>query len=294
MKSISLNIAGYGIRVITHEMTDLYVEPRFRHFICEGGNEDISIEIHVGKYGLDKEYVKVFEAPYVEEINGVKSTKNDEFWSIWKGNDSVCIKAVSPFCSDYSSSVLVIPENGRQWHLWYAGCESMPPVFQYPLDGLVIYYLTMTYGGLLVHGSGVRYREHGFAFCGVSGQGKSTMANLWEKAGAEVIHDDRLIIRCVDNRYRMFNTPVYCDEKPKEAPLDKLFLIEHGIENTMIRLSGVGAVSSILSNCIQHNWNPAAVSSILSSVVNVCSTIPVYLLTFKPDKNIVNYLLDEC
>ena len=49
------------------------------------------------------------------------------------------------------------------------------------------------------------------------------MAMLWKGAGAKVVHDDRLVIRKVGKEYFMYNTPVYDDEVPEYAHLDKYF-----------------------------------------------------------------------
>ena len=78
------------------------------------------------------------------------------------------------------------------------------------------------------------YAGHGYIFSGVSGKGKSTMAKLWDKSGAKVIHDDRLILRNTGNGYKMFNTPVYNNDEPRESLLDKIFIIEHGSKNMLI------------------------------------------------------------
>ena len=48
--------------------------------------------------------------------------------------------------------------------------------------------------------------------------------------GAKVIHDDRLILRKTASGYMMFNTPVYNNDEPNESPLNKIFLIEHGLK----------------------------------------------------------------
>ena len=67
----------------------------------------------------------------------------------------------------------------------------------------------------MIHASGVYYNGRGYLFSGVSGKGKTTMAGLWDNIGAQVIHDDRLIIRSIDGVYRMFNTPVYRNDEPR-------------------------------------------------------------------------------
>ena len=67
--------------------------------------------------------------------------------------------------------------------------------FEYPLDGLILYYLTVINGDIMIHASGVNNAGEGYLFSGVSGKGKSTMAKIWDNYGAKVIHDDRLVIR---------------------------------------------------------------------------------------------------
>ncbi len=108
----------------------------------------------------------------------------------------------------------------------------------------------------------------------ISGKGKTTMARLWDNAGARIIHDDRLILRNTGNGYIMYNTPVYQNDKPAESPLNRIFIIEHGEENELIPVSGASAVSMVMANCIQHNWDPEMIAGLLGSVSEMCATDP--------------------
>jgi hypothetical protein len=107
-----------------------------------------------------------------------------------------------------------------------------------------------------------------------------------------VIHDDRLIIRKIRDKYMIFNTPVYRDEVPSSVSLARIFLIEHGKENKMIPIKGATAVSMMLSNCIQHNWNPEIIARLMGSVSIMCAEIPVLKLSFRPDRSIIDYILE--
>ena len=49
------------------------------------------------------------------------------------------------------------------------------------------------------------------------------MALLWDNIGAQVIHDDRLIIRNVRGVFRMYNTPVYKNDVPRMPRLTGFF-----------------------------------------------------------------------
>jgi hypothetical protein len=157
--------------------------------------------------------------------------------------------------------------------------------FEYPLDGLILYYLTVIHNDIMIHASGVSYAGKGFLFSGVSGKGKSTMAGLWNDMGAKVIHDDRLIIRKTADGYKMFNTPVYDNDYPLNSPLDRIYIIEHGAENKLIQLKEASAVSQVLANCIQHAWDAGIVARTSESISEICIKIPTSRL-LQPAKTI--------
>jgi dephospho-CoA kinase len=74
----------------------------------------------------------------------------------------------------------------------------------------------------------------GRVFSGVSGIGKSTMAEIWRNIGAQVINDDRLIIRIVkDGSIVMFNTPMTYSDSYKSTPLNHLYLPFHSKEKCL-------------------------------------------------------------
>ena len=145
----------------------------------------------------------------------------------------------------------------------------------------------------MIHASGVNHGGKGYLFTGISGKGKSTMAMLWDTYGAQVIHDDRMIIRKKGDGYIMFNTPVYDNDYPLESPLGKIFVIEHGTENSMIPLKEAASVSQVMANCIQHTWDTSIIGNLLGSVAQMCRIVPSYKLLFKPGRSAIDYILNE-
>jgi hypothetical protein len=117
------------------------------------------------------------------------------------------------------------------------------------------------------------------------------MAKLWHDHGAEIIHDDRLILRKTGTGYGMYNTPVYRNDEPRKSDITSIFLISHGKENELIPVRGASAISLLMANCIQHNWDPVVISGLLETVSHICAIIPVYQLWFKPDSSIIEVLL---
>jgi hypothetical protein len=292
MRNYSLDIAGYRIKFESaSDGFELVPGVRFQNFICTGNNHDILINVHSEKFKLPKEAQKVFDAPYVEEINGIRIKKSDKFWSIHKNQSDLFIKSVFPVSSEKKSAVLKFSMKEKNWDLWFEGAGNEADPLEYPLDGLILYYLTAINGDIMIHASGVNHNGRGYIFSGVSGKGKTTMAKLWDSSGACVIHDDRLILRNTGSGYKMYNTPVYTDDKPRESQIDKIYLIEHGIKNEQAPMSGAAAIGMVMANCIQHNWDPEIVARLLSAVSDLCNSIPVVRLPFKPDRRIIDEIL---
>ncbi|MCK4699579.1 MAG: hypothetical protein KAT38_04580, partial [Bacteroidales bacterium] len=104
-------------------------------------------------------------------------------------------------------------------------------------------------------------------------------------------HDDRLIIRNIYNRFVMYNTPVYNNETQRSSPVDKIFLIDHGTANTIAPTGKSEALSLVMSNCIQHLWDPSIIESLTETLVKLTSETDIDRLFFKPDKSVISYIL---
>lgn len=294
MRSYNLNIAGYNIGFESGDSgPELIPSARFQRNICPKTETDLLILIHSGLNELPSEAERVFHAPFVEEVNGIQIRHKANFWSIWKHRSDLYIKTILPLCSTEKNAVLKFSLNTKKWDLWLDGDEDGIDPFEYPLDGLILYYLTVMHGDIMIHASGVNNLGRGYIFSGVSGKGKTTMARLWDNTGAKVIHDDRLIIRNRGTGYRMYNTPVYNNDEPHDSPLNKIFIIEHGLNNKIVPIKGASAISLVMANCIQHNWGPDIIARLLGSVSIMCNTIPVVKLSFLPDKSVIDYIIED-
>lgn len=294
MRSYNLKIAGYNIGFeAAANGPDLKPSDRFLRNINQSTGSDILITVHSEPFNLPKGAERVFRAPYVEEIQGIKFNNESNFWSVWKYHSELYIWTIFPLSSTEKNAVLKFSLTSMEWDLWIYGAQNETDPFEYPLDGLILYYLTVINGDIMIHASGISNAGHGYIFSGVSGKGKSTMAKLWDNSGARVIHDDRLILRNTGNGYRMFNTPVYSNDEPREAVLSKIFIIEHGTENILMPLKGANAVTQVMANCIQHNWGADIIARLLGSISIMCGTIPTSKLFFKPDRSVIDLILEN-
>lgn len=294
MRKYNLNIAGYKIRFEnTLDETDIIPSQRFSKYISTENKYDFLIKIQSGKIKLPESAVKVFDAPYVEEIGNTRIKKSDDFWSVFQYHDDLFISVSFPGHDEEKSAILKFSLHKREWDLQINNPGKSFDPMEYPLDGLILYYLTVIHGDIMIHASGVSYEGKGFIFSGISGKGKTTMAGLWDRHGARIIHDDRLIIRRKGPRYMMYNSPVYRNDQPRKSYIDSIFLIDHGNENLILPVKGAAAITSLISNCIQHNWSDFLIKGMLDSAVKICTSVPVYYLRFRPDVTIINYILQH-
>jgi hypothetical protein len=294
MNSYNLNIAGYRIKFeSTDDGPDLMPSERFQRFLSNDTGTDILINIHSGKYELPLDAVKVFNAPYVEEINGIKVKKNEKFWNVHKKDNDLFIRTSFPLSTEKKKAILKFSLTSTEWDMWIEGAGRETDPMEYPLDGLILYYITSIHNSIMIHASGINNAGKGYLFSGISGKGKTTMAKLWDKSGCMVIHDDRLIIRKTGSEYIMYNTPVYKNDSPRESKIDRLFLIEHGKKNRIIPVKGAECVSLVMANCIQHNWNREVIDRLLGSVSELCADIPVSKLFFTPDRTVIDHILEN-
>jgi hypothetical protein len=150
MRNYNINIAGYNI---TFESLDdgpeLVPSERFLRKTCAENESDVRIRVHSGKLTLPDEAERVFHAPFVEEVNGITVHQKTNFWSVWKYNNDLFIKTLLPLCPMESNALLAFSLQKHDWDLWIdCPLEEVDPL-DYPLDGLILYYLTVFTGDIM-------------------------------------------------------------------------------------------------------------------------------------------------
>ena len=175
MRRYNLEIAGYNIGFESSaDGPELVPSKRFLGYITGETRPDINIKVHSGAFELPVDAEMVFHAPYFEEINGLQIQHNMDFWSILKHRGDLFIKTIFPLSPVEKKAVLSFSLTMREWDLWIKDPEDEVDPLEYPLDGLILYYLTVMHGDIMIHASGVNNVGHGFLFSGMSGKGKST------------------------------------------------------------------------------------------------------------------------
>ncbi len=164
--------------------------------------------------------------------------------------------------------------------------------FFHPLGILHLIEMARVENAFLLHASGINDKGAGYVFSAVSGTGKSTMAKLWHDQGANIVNDDRLLIRVSeDGKVQFYNTPMpYYKSVPSGVELSKFFLIKQSIDNYIKPLSVLEGALKILGNCMQHQYDKKQVSGLLDLLERAVSICPAYELGFKPDSDVVDLI----
>jgi hypothetical protein len=168
--------------------------------------------------------------------------------------------------------------------------------FAYPLHEILTIHLLCRDQGLLLHACGIVDRGDGILFCGMSGGGKSTLANIWqEQTGNIVLSDDRVIVRMNDGCVTAFGTPWHGEAghaSPAMARLRRIFFIEHAEKNWVKKLSRTEIVSYLIARSFPPLWDRDGMMRTLEFADILSQTIPCYGLGFVPDDRIIGFVRD--
>jgi hypothetical protein len=186
----------------------------------------------------------------------------------------------------------------------------------YPVDELLIMHRLTQERAIELHGVGiVGPGGIGNLFVGHSGAGKSTTARLWTSLHhVEILSDDRVIVRedtvredpvrevsARDDKaklghggMRMYGTPWHGEAHfalPQSAPLQRIFVLEHGQGNVLTRLTRSQVVGELFARSFVPFHRHEYVDAALSFLERVADTVPCYRYSFEPDERAVEKIL---
>ena len=225
----------------------------------------------------------------------------------------------------FSRTILQISEES------FANVSYEAEPLGYPLDELLIMHRLTQERAIELHGVGiVGPNGSGNLFVGHSGAGKSTTARLWTSLhDVEILSDDRIIVRedpvredvvredpvrevsAQDDRavlphaqddkakqghggMRMYGTPWHGEAHfalPQSAPLQRIFVLEHGQGNVLTRLTRSQVVGELFARSFVPFHRHEYVDSALSFLERVADTVPCYRYSFEPDERAVERIL---
>jgi MoaA/NifB/PqqE/SkfB family radical SAM enzyme len=261
--------------------------PKFKHFEAEGPSQDmISIRHHFSLPDLDgKElgeevYRKVPWALYKKDASliylGISPNKRDKR-----------LNRVAVFNSDHTRGRIY---NSREETFIKGDLHSLT---LFSSDQILLARILADRQGCYLHSCGVNFAGKGLVFVGHSEAGKSTMANIL-KGKAEILCDDRIIIRKSQANFKIYGTWSHGDVpdvSAASAPLKAILFLKKSKNNRVILLNDKREItkrllSYVIRSFVTRDWWEKT----LSLIEDIGSTVPCYELYFDKSGKVVKLL----
>lgn len=219
-------------------------------------------------------------------------------WVLYQDQEKWAIHVGSPGAGPHPYQIAVLEPDFRQGDIYMKpqrpDAEPLPFPLRYPLAEVLMINLLSLGRGVLLHACGVSDNGRGLVFAGSSEAGKSTMAELWkDQEGVTILSDDRLIVREDEGRFWAYGTPWHGDAglcSAESVPLEGIFFIGHGDENSVVPLEAGKAASSLLVRSFPTFWNEEGMAFTVEFLGRMSEEVPCYDLGFLPDRRIVPFV----
>jgi len=271
-----LRVAGLTLSVrATRSLPGLRQPPRLRPFTPARG-ADIAL--------------RVVESEPPTPLPGSRLFDSGGLWSVHRHRRDRLYLFREPLPGRTPYKALLIDEDLRR------GTLFLPPAPQsgktgyalaFPLDELVFQHRLAREGGFEVHACAARMGDGVAVFCGVSGAGKTTLAQLLHRAGVKVLSDDRVAVRPRAGRLLAYGTPWHGSGRfasPEGGPLRAVFFLKKAARSEAVPVSE-GAAARLFARTFPPPWDAAGVASVLAACGRVACSVPVFELRFRNDRS---------
>jgi len=222
-------------------------------------------------------------------------------WAVYhQGNQCIYqwIKAAPPHANyyrtvvtDHEHSFLDIYNDDHLKEQFRKG--GLTSLTMFPTDQILMGRILAFKSGCIMHSLGVSLDKRGLLFVGHSDAGKSTMAGIM-KQGADILCDDRNIVRKRDNDYFVSGTWSHGDVpdvSPKTVPLKGIFFLEKANTNQVVPVTDKRHAFQRLLACMirpfeTHDWWDNA----LDFLSGLCREVPCWNLQFDKTGQAYNLL----
>ena len=222
---------------------------------------------------------------------GSRIFDNPPIWAMYRQNATVAIQIFHHLAPQEQKRTLVFSHPLKKADLCIHGKSSRftSPSYGPTLELLMINYLAQG-KGVVIHTCGIERAGKGILFVGESGAGKSTLARLWDETGAEVLSDDRIIVRKKGGRFWMYGTPWHGDASfasPRGVIAERMLFLRQGQENSIKEIKGIDAVSRLITCGFLPHWDPQGMVFSMDFLTDLAAHVPCSEFTFKPDKSAI-------
>lgn len=263
--------------------------PSYKTFLKSDKNSiasDINISIKVNTIPGTGGMTRIFESgqswSMFQNVNDYFVVMNSPAFDqkqIWAAQFDHNVTSVDVFLGE----MLLEKSNGK---------VTIPNLISYPLDQILLMYFLAQRQGMLIHAAGLDINGKGYIFPGKSGAGKSTLSKQFVlRNNSEVLSDDRMIIRKMNNIFKTFGTPWPGEGGiaiNKHVALSGIFFISHAGYNRIEKIKPQEALEKLLPVVSIPWYDENIMTKILDFCDDLIFNIPAYELHFKPGAEVAN------
>jgi hypothetical protein len=293
-----LRIGGVSVRLLGSRDTDVIFGPGLEPFRVEIGASDIDIQV---------EWVANLSPTHWRTLFDSGTT-----WRLCEQAKGFQFDFGDPIAAGRPYKRLLVDQHFHRAILqmrasYFSEIPFAVGPLGYPLDELLIMHRLTQERAIELHGVGIVGPDGATnLFIGHSGAGKSTTARLWTSLHeVKILSDDRIIVRedkvSKDkvregtNEIFMYGTPWHGEAHfalPDRAPLQRIFVLEHGHGNVLMRLTRSQTVAELFARAFVPFHRHEYVDSALSFLERVADSVPCYRYAFEPDERAVERILN--
>lgn len=276
MQVIQYKIAGVGIQLLIP--FECMEEKKFSYF-RDSGRADIMIEFDICRKPPEEKGKMI----YSSDIH------------VFQKGTVVCIehfvaKYEKPYAWLYRD--IQTPEKMNCYILEEEMniCRNVGHLFQL----IRLEQIFMSQKAQILHSSFCKWENRGILFTAPSGTGKSTQADLWGKyQNAEIINGDRAVIRKIEKKWTASGLPYAGSSdifKNETCEIEAIIVLRQGKVNEIQKLRPAEAFKWIYSEVITCQWSKEYQHQNIDLILDLVSTVPVYLFRCLPDESAVTML----
>jgi len=283
-----VRVAEVSAQFVSVDSAAISLLPPLDQFQVEPGAHDITVQV---------EWL-----PNLPVDSGRQLFDSGYTWRLYEaGSSGFRFDFFAPLCGKLPFKRLLIDTSFSHASLQmnqssFAGMTAVPSPLEYPLDELLIMHRLTQEKAIELHSCGIVTDGAGNLFVGHSGAGKSTTTRLWTaRQNVEVLSDDRIIVREHSGQIFMYGTPWHGEghyASPGSAPLQRIFVLEHGQGNVITRLTRSQMVAELFARSFVPFHRHEYLDSALSFLEQVTNAVPCYIYSFEPDQRAVERILN--
>jgi hypothetical protein len=278
-------VGGVSVQISGDRYSDVALVPSLVPFRVSSDHSDINIQV--------ERVDKLAPSARPELFN------SGSVWRLYEAGTCLQFDFSTPVMGDVPYKRLTVDNQFRQASLLLRNGlldQRDTDPLEYPLDELLIMHRLTQEQAIELHGVGMVGPDGASnLFVGHSGAGKSTTARLWTSLHeVEILSDDRIIVREHDDEIFMYGTPWHGEAHfalPQRAPLQRIFVLEHGHGNVITRLTRSQMVAELFARSFVPFHRHEYVDHALSFLERVADTVPCYRYSFEPDERAVEKII---